>query len=406
MRTLNIRNFFICKNSRNCNDKSGAKTSRQNNIKIGQLSKMANPSDLLPDCTTIRSRLQKLEICAGSGTTRSSNQISQKSFLNYLQEQDQCKDPSMSEHKFVMNNSFKPKPFNKNTNIQAHLESSKSANNRKIKSRDTRFKDLLKEQHTEIILLKKQIEILTDLKYQDKWAPVQESLKHVSKFECSNCKFLVIKESFPAHISFCQEKTSTDDTSSEWALKVKTEIEPRIRNSSWSVAFHDIWNTYDKSEKNSNSHREYSEKSSNSSKRHKLSRFAENEKNRPSINIGSFDFYNKENSQYGSPTNKNNDSFINRISHTNADNILVKEDDWAATIDDYDSWRTTKYATFDYRNSDQAADSHRQLIDQETSEMIDRMQMLRSRLDSLRSPFKNRTSANSNSINSFRDHYY
>jgi len=74
----------------------------------------------------------------------------------------------MSEHKFVMNNSFKPKPFNKNTNIQAHLESSKSANNRKIKSRDTRFKDLLKEQHTEIILLKKQIEILTDLKYQDK----------------------------------------------------------------------------------------------------------------------------------------------------------------------------------------------------------------------------------------------
>jgi hypothetical protein len=38
--------------------------------------------------------------------------------------------------------------------------------------------------------------------------------------------------------------------------------------------------------------------------------------------------------------------------------------------------------------------------------MIDRMQMLRSRLDSLRSPFKNRTSANSNSINSFRDHYY
>ena len=59
---LSIRNFFIWKDSKHWKTSRNQKSLKGTTISVQKLAKNANPSDLLPECSIIRGKLQKLEL--------------------------------------------------------------------------------------------------------------------------------------------------------------------------------------------------------------------------------------------------------------------------------------------------------------------------------------------------------
>lgn len=381
---LNIRNFFICKNSRNCNQAKDPKLKRQSTITFSKLSKMANPSDLLPEWTSIRGNLQKLE-------------MSQKSFRKFWESEEPTElGTVLSEAKTKIEPNFRPKLLINNEYYSKRSQSPGAIGNTssRLLSSQSELHMLLTKRNKEISILKEQVQTLEqqlqNREPNDNW----EFLKYVSKFECGNCKWLVLKENFMTHLSFCLEKAIEDETTSDGFVKINNEPEARINHSISTEILHDVYNTYDKNERKTECKVSYKEINSPLSKPPGLLPLPASAQRR-STQLSPLNFYNKENTKLGVDRYKNTDSFINRVSHTNSIFNFQKEDDWAVEITEYDSVRTKPTKQPLIGTQDSGPPSYRTQIERETSSMLNRMQKLRNHLDSLRSPFKNRNSVSS-----------
>lgn len=194
---LSIRNFYIWKANKNWGSPKVAKPVNQGPISVSKLAKMSNPWNLLPDCSAIRGKLQKLE-------------LSRKSINKYLDSNEDNSDFNCSQ--FVFNKNMK-KISSRNV-ISPILDQFTTVTS--VPTEPKRFDFYFKEFQSQYDSKENVAE------NNGFWSPtcdiketqsdpfcndeIQNYLKYVSRFEWSCWQWLVLKENFQTHLSFCQNK--------------------------------------------------------------------------------------------------------------------------------------------------------------------------------------------------------
>lgn len=190
---------------------------------------------MLPECKSIRGKLKKFE-------------VSQKQFQKYCFDNTQKQD--FTESHFLMKDAFKTTKL-KNKNLERCLSEFGSPQ-RPVSVKKTwdgweeKFLTMVNQKDQEIQKLKDKISKLKNINSENISA---EILSQVSKFEWKECKWLIWKENFSTHLSFCQEKQKSE-ISIDDMVKITLAPEPKIKHSFSTEVLQDFWNTYDKSEKN------------------------------------------------------------------------------------------------------------------------------------------------------------
>lgn len=336
--------------------------------------KNANPSDLLPEWSTVRGRLEKLELNKKSvKKILKMNKSTKKKKLNFRS--PNVKSPSKSGKSRLF--SEEDSELNKRSMSVTHNEDlfkkfeQLNDNLEKLNQKEQKIQTL----ETEIEKLK------SNQKLED---CICHLIKDVKKVECSNCNWLINKQNFETHISFCSKvSTQREELESDELVNIHQEPEARIKESMSSEALNDIWNVY--SNKKS-SLQDYSELKSP-----QLSPFptsVEGWKQFDRTPIAIQNIQNKENSRNTRERYKTTDSFIQRLSHSQS--ILNFPKDESITEETGRSSRQ-KYS-INMRTSDTQAMTYQSHLDQETSHILNRVKKLKEDLDTMRSPFKDRNS--------------
>lgn len=267
-------------------------------------------NSLLPESKSIKDRLQKLE-------------ESQKSFQKFLEEKDNQSnfDDATSYAKFTIDETLKPTPrrFSKKaTPVKFNNYGLENSFTESCVESPDKLRDQLKQKDQEIANLKQRLKAQTICVKAKENSAAQNMLKHASRVECANCKWLICTSNFPTHLNFCQEKNSTDDTISDGMVRISTEQEPRIRHSISTEVFQDIGNTYEKSDSKKDNLIDYQRASASITNSPGLKLFPPS-LTRKNSNLSPLNFHNKENKNLlGVDRYKNSsDSFINRVNQSN-----------------------------------------------------------------------------------------